>query len=137
SWHADGVMEALGAAARAPDQGRSVELVAGHVAFVARIHAAMEQARDCEQLAQVADHLLHVFELERLLPVLERARALEVQGEAAARREVEEGASFAALLAARTRKHGAAAFDLFLIIEGPWRDQPLPRELAYALLLER
>jgi hypothetical protein len=90
-----------------------------------------------EPLTELPEHLLHVLELERLLPVLKGAGALEVETEAAAWREVEEGAGLTALLATRAREHGAATLHLFLVIERPRRDEALARELANALLIER
>lgn len=134
---AHGIVKAARACAGAPDEGRGVELVATNVSFLARVHDSMDEARDGEQLAELRDDLGDVFELQRVVPRLEGAWSLEEDAIAASGRQEDEMPRLVLRGTTRAREHDAAPLELLVVVERPWIRQPLPGQLADALLVDR
>jgi hypothetical protein len=111
---------------RAPHHGRGVDLIATHVSGFSRLKGPVNQPWNYELLAELGNYLGDIFHAERVLYVLKRTLALQIEAQTAPGRDVNKVTCGIARVALRTRKDDATPLQLLDIVESPGSDQPLP-----------
>ena len=133
--HANGVAEGLCAFSFHPKNGRCRKAVAVNLVGALRFIDDLHQARQAKSVEELTNDLVHFRGCEPVVILRKSTGAPEVEAEATSSGDKHIAAEIA--LASRSGVKGRGVFQEFVLVQGPWRDQPLTALLLNGLLFGR